>query len=216
MKQLIYTLGIASTIVISSCGGSQKPEEKTQNQAVEQKAAKEVCNYHIIQDSLKIYWTAFKHTAKVPVKGAFDTVNVTVKNNAETVEQILTSAVFSIQTHSVNSGDEGRDAKIRSFYFDKLANGQSIEGKITSAENGKASVELTINNVTKNIEGKYLTEDGFLKFKTSVNMELFNAQESITALQDACKEKHTGSDGVTKLWPDVEILVQVPVKKQCK
>ncbi|RMG80984.1 MAG: YceI family protein [Bacteroidetes bacterium] len=216
MKRLIYVLGIAATIMMSSCGNSQKPEEKPQNHSAEQKPKQETCIYAVVQDSLKVYWTAFKHTAKVPVKGAFDTVTVTLKNNAETVEQILASASFAVQTYSVNSGDEGRDAKIRSFYFDKLANGKTIQGKILSAANGEADIELTINNIIKTVKGKYSTGENLLKLKTVVNMEDFNAQESIEALQEACKEKHTGSDGITKLWSEVEILAQVPYKKQCK
>ena len=35
------------------------------------------------------------------------------------------------------------------------------------------------------------------------------------ALYEVCDELHTGADGVSKLWSEVAISAEVPLKKTC-
>ena len=44
----------------------------------------------------------------------------------------------------------------------------------------------------------------------------FDAQAAMDAIGEACAEKHTGGDGERKFWPDVDVVVIVPISKDCK
>ncbi len=46
-----------------------------------------------------------------------------------------------------------------------------------------------------------------LIIKTSIDVLEWGAQNALNALNEVCSERHTGPDGVNKLWPDVDITV---------
>ncbi len=41
---------------------------------------------------------------------------------------------------------------------------------------------------------------------------LWNGEEALKTLNKECYELHTGTDGISKLWPDVDVVLKIPVK----
>ena len=44
----------------------------------------------------------------------------------------------------------------------------------------------------------------------------WNGQEALASINQACEIKHTGADGVNKIWDEVAISVKTTLKKECK
>lgn len=208
MKKLIY---ISAVALLAACSQPQKEEAKQPEQETKEQAA---TSFVVDNASAQVYWTAYKHTSKVGVKGKFDSLKVENTKPAVTVEEAITGASFEIYTTSVNSKDGGRDAKIREFYFGKMVATDVIKGSIKSAENGTAKIDLTINETMVSVDASYELAGNELTLKTTLNMEGFNAQEAIKELNKACEERHTGDDGTSIFWPDVDVLVTVNVEKK--
>ena len=64
-----------------------------------------------------------------------------------------------------------------------------------------------MNNITRQIAADYTTENGILNIKGLVNLDNWNANSAVTALNTECGDLHKGSDGVSKLWSEVEIEI---------
>jgi len=224
MKKVFFSLVIGSSIAfLSSCGGETKQEEKQDNHEQhdnhkEEKKAQ--CSYTIDSESLKLNWTAFKHTAKAPVGGVFDLVELGGVVEAETKIGALKNATISIYTNSVNSSNEGRDVKIKDSFFGTMQKTAILTGaikEITGEESGKATIEITMNAVKKDLIFDFeINAENIITFKTEFSVNDFNAQTSLDALHEVCSEKHTGEDGKSILWPDVMVKISAKIIEDCK
>lgn len=159
----------------------------------------------------KIKWTAFKFTERTGVSGTFNQVTVT-PGTGSSIDSLLTDGSFVIETESVNSNEATRDPKIRKSFFG-VFNTPQITGKILSAKDGSGEVELMMNDTTGTVPFTYVTTDSTVVLTTSVDVSNWNGAPAIDSLNSVCSELHTGSDGISKLWPDVVVQVTIPAKK---
>jgi len=217
-KKLIY-LAIIISVVFAACGGDTSQTENTNvEEAAPQKV--EVCTYSYNAASTGIYWTAFKHTQKVEVHGVMDSSEVVSADKAESPLELLKSIQINIYSGSVNSKDEGRDKKIREHFFGNMANTDVISGNIKSIEGdasgGTGILVLKLNDLEKEVKATYKIEGELVQLRCTVDFSTWDCSASLEALQKACEEKHTGEDGETVFWPDVKILVETTLDKECK
>lgn len=82
---------------------------------------------------VKILWKAFKTPTKVGVGGTLR--NFTYKGNKKDadIKDILRTASVEIaaDSKSVHTKDKSRDAKISTFFFNKMAGGAQIKARVT-------------------------------------------------------------------------------------
>jgi len=170
--------------------------------------------YTIEPKTTTINWTAYKTTDKVPVKGVFNTVNIikttTTTNPFEAVNQIE----FSIPVNSINSKNEGRDAKLINSFFGSMTDTKNIKGKIDLGENGKGNVAITMNGITANLPITYTISGQLVEMDATMNLDNWKAKLAIDALNKVCNEKHKGKDGISKTWSDVNIHIVSYLKAQ--
>ena len=120
---------LACSLFLASCGGGEKPAAETP--AEPEAPAPEVCTYSYDASTVSINWTAYKHTAKVGVKGVFDTFVVEGEKSASSVADLINGASFNIDAMSVNSKDTLRDPKLRKFFFGMMNMPGEIGGKFS-------------------------------------------------------------------------------------
>jgi YceI-like protein len=178
--------------------------------------ADEVCIYKYDNQSLDFKWTAYKFTGKKGVPGTFDEIAVTAAADATSIEDLLQSIKFNIKTNSVNSKEPVRDAKISEFFFGTMANTAEITGGIKSADDNKAVITLTINELTVDVPGTIEIIGDTIKLHSTVDFKEFGGQEAVAMLNQVCSEKHTGEDGKSVFWDVVDINVQAVYTKECK
>lgn len=197
MKKSILALALIAT-VFASC---KKEETKVTTEDVLEEVILEKVEY-----SNKLEWTAYKTPEKIGVNGTFNTIEVSGVKDSGIVDQDYTGATFKIKTSSVNTKDAGRDDKLKAGFFGLLLG--DINGKFVSFENGKAVVELTMNDVTKTKDFTYTVENNILKMNGSIDIiEDFDGVKAFNSIHELCKELH-----MDKTWTDVTLNVEIAKK----
>jgi len=210
-RKLIF--GITLSTLMFSCTTT----ETETNHQEEQVDEIQLCTYSYQPETTVINWTAFKTTAKKGVSGKFDEFDVLVPNdNNEFMIQSLNSATVTIPVNSVNSDNPERDKKIDSLFFGAMNQTEIISVLIKSITEESAAVEITMNGKSVDYDGQITVENETVKFHTTINLDDFEAQPAVESLNTACKDLHTGDDGVSKLWSEVDIDVETTLKQNCK
>lgn len=214
MKKTLLGLFALSTLLIS-CSGEEK---KTNSEPEEKKELN--CYYSYDATSTEMTWTAFKFIRKAPVGGTFNTINVEGPEKSADLKSLIGKLSFTIPVASVNTKNPDRDKKIDSIFFGSLENTARITGKLVGMDdNGNASLSITMNAVTKEVEGSYTLNDETFVFNTTIDVNDWNAQNGITALNTACEDLHTdveNGDTESKLWSEVDITFSTVFKKDCE
>lgn len=209
----IIFLSTALFVFILGCNN------ESDKSASDEKSDKEECVYSIVKDSTSINWTAFKTNARVGVKGHFDVFKVWLPEKVKSPYEALVGTSFDIGTKSINTGNKERDPKLVKFFFETLTDGHIIKGVIKSADGndteGNGLIELMFNGVTKDISYTYQIKDNKIYLKTGINLDEWDGSDAVKSLNTECYDLHTGGDGVSKLWPDIEIEVVALLKKNC-
>ncbi|MBA4744316.1 MAG: hypothetical protein H2058_03575 [Muricauda sp.] len=204
-----FQIAVLSLLLVAgfSCKQTKKEEEKTKETVAK--------TYSIVEDSTNVRFTAYKTTDKVPVGGTFQEVELTY-TSGETPEETLDGLKFSIPVSSLFTNDttNTRDPKIIRFFFDVMAETQSITGTFSFDENNKCSVNLSMNGVSTDLPMEYeITDDNHVNFSGVMDLKKWNALDALTSLNKACMDLHTGADGVSKTWEDVAIKASVLLKQ---
>lgn len=206
----IFTLG---ALFLASCGGSESTDE---GGAGTEEPVVEACTYAYNPDETVLTWTAFKLTEKVAVSGRFDQIDVVANDGASDMYATLTGATFSIPVSSLNSQDEIRDPKIKKSFFGVMNETAALTGSVVSLNEAKGRVSITMNSITKEYDGTTKIDGEQITFLTTIDLVDFDGQTAVDSLGVVCEAKHTGADGVNKLWTEVEIAVKTTLTKTCK
>lgn len=179
-------------------------------------AKKEVASaektYIIVADSTAINWTAFKTTAKVPVKGQFQEVTIENAKKDTTVLGALNGLKFKIPVSSLFTKDTIRDGKLKKFFFGTMQNTLEIKGTIKMNNENTSTVELTMNGITRELPIAYIINDNRVTIVGNMELDDWQAKAALDALNVVCKDLHTGEDGISKTWNDVKIEVVTYLK----
>ena len=156
------------------------------------------------QNSVKVEWTAYKTTDKVPVSGTFNKVEVANLKTGSTPEEVLNGATFSIPVSSLFSDSEERDTKLKQLFFGVMKNTELISGKFIHEDNS-SKLSIKMNGVTHEIPVKTSFAGNTFRLNGTLQMPDFDTQEAMDSLNEACYDLHMGADGVSKTWEDVAI-----------
>lgn len=154
-----------------------------------------------------VTWTAYKTTDKTAVEGSFKTVNITSNSEGNTIKETIEDAKFSIPVADLLAS--GKEYNIIQFFFGVMADPNTITGqfKITNDTNGY--IILTMGGVTENLDFTYVINDNNLEIEAIMDLDDWQVEESLTALNNACKFLHAGSDGIVKVWNTVDIKASI-------
>jgi len=164
-----------------------------------------------------VTWKAFKTPMKLGVGGHFNNVNF--KSNipkATDLNTLLAGSTVNIDVASVDSKNQGRDVKLFNEFFKKMS-GKGITAKIISLQKNKearktgiATVEVTMNGVTRNVPMKYAFQNGQLSANGVIDLLDFKATTALKSINTACFDLHQG-----KTWSDVNIGFTMTIKASC-
>ncbi len=207
-----------SSLALVACGSDGETKQAEPEKKIE--FAQETCSYSYDANAVTAAWTAFKFTEKAGVGGQFDSVVVSTAGSVDTPEKILGGLSFEIPISSVNTKNPDRDKKIMESFFGTMANTGSITGSIVgmkgNGEAGTAQVKLTMNDSTYQQELKYAIEGTKVSLTGTIDVVNWDGMSAIDALNKVCEELHKGEDGVSKLWPTVDINISAVLSKDCK
>ncbi len=204
MKKIIYSLFVFIAIGnFISCKSEAKKETPVKQEVkVEEKAD------FILQDAdNKINWTAYKTTEKLPVNGHFQKINITSNGEGNTLKEAINNAEFSIPVSSIFTKDTSRDFKIKKFFFGIMDKTELLSGKLVLENDSIGYSDLTMNGVTKKLPFKYSINGKVFNLTGSLKITDWSAEKALTSLNEACKDLHKGTDGVSKTWDDVALNI---------
>jgi polyisoprenoid-binding protein YceI len=209
MKSGILFLALSGLILtMQSCGSETKTETTDE--------AEKSCFYSYNSGSSVLEWTAFKFTDKTPVKGSFNEIKIEGIESSDDPKKLIESLTFTIETSSVETQNEERNGKIVKLFFGTIGTPQ-ITGKVKSlGEDGNATVEIKMNNLSQDVVGTYTLIDGKFAFNATIDVMKWNAGAGIKELNTACKDLHTGADGVSKLWSEVALSFTTELSSDCE
>ncbi len=201
-----YTLCflILTTITFTSCKENKKKDAP----------AKDTVMYVVNEKTTSVKWTAYKTTEKLPVKGEFRVVKFTKAKPAANLKDALNNLEFSIPISSLFSNNEERDAKLKTSFFGAMAETAEIKGTLIMETETSGKVELTLNGITHELPITYFLDGQMATMEATMNLDNWQAQAAITALNAVCKDLHTGPDGITKTWSEVKINIATYISVQ--
>lgn len=170
--------------------------------------------YSIMADSTIIGWTAYKTTAKMPVKGQFSALTIENVKKDSTVLGALNGLKFKIPVSSLITNDTLRDGKLKKFFFGSMKNTLEIKGTVHMNNDNTSMVELTMNGITRELPIAYMITDNRVTIVGNMELDNWQAKAALEALNVVCKDLHTGDDGITKTWSDVKIEVIAVFKQE--
>jgi len=205
-KYLIYLLVVYG---MASCNNSDKKLSNTDS--YKSQVSKQQ-HYTIDTSGISILWIAYKYTNRTGVSGSFKTYKFENKKASGTVENILKKSKLSIPTATVNSSNPIRDFKLNTYFF-KAFNTSEIRGTIIKVKESEGVIDLKMNRISKQIPFTYSIEKDTIRLFTNLNLNYWNADEALKTLNTECYELHKGPDSISKLWPDVDVVIKIPVHK---
>ena len=207
MKKLIV---ISTFLLLFNCKESDVDESPSIKPSIQAETVEEAYKYTL--GDIIIKWTAFKHSAKAQVGGAFKSSEVEGFTESQDLSTAVSGVTFKIPVNSTSTNDTVRDYKIVNSFFKTMVNTEFITGKIISLNNnGSGLLAINMNNseVEKKFKWEMYQATKEIYIKTSIDVLNWGAQSSLDALNEVCLEQHTGPDGKNILWPNVDITVIV-------
>lgn len=207
MKKYMLLSATLLTGLLFSCGGNDTETTKSTSGK---------CSYSVVNENSTLEWTAFKFTERKGVTGTFREINIDGLKSSEDPKTLIESLSFSIPTSTVETENPERNGKISKQFFGTIST-ENITGEVKSlGKNGKAVISIKMNGVSKDVTGEYTLNAGTFVFKAAIDVVDWNAGSGIAALNAICKDLHTGTDGVSKLWSEVDLSFTTVLKKECK
>ncbi len=226
MRKHYLTLAtVISLTALTACGGGKKKEKDGDQEKgkKETEEKKKVTTWRYDHATTSVGWVSYKHSDKKPVGGKFDSVIVKgVKDKAKVPSGLFGNASFEVHTGSVNTDNPPRDKKLREHFFETMKKPQMITGSVKSVEwmgqKGKGTLSLKMNDTEKEVPFQLTLDKDTLSLTSTIDVKNWGegAEKAIAALQEACKELHTGPDGKTKLWSEVKLEVTTILQRREK
>ncbi|PIE48320.1 MAG: hypothetical protein CSA40_01035 [Flavobacteriales bacterium] len=197
MKKTIFFSLLVLMLSFTACQSTDKKTSKTDDVTYSVKDAK-----HTLQ------WTAYKTTAKTPVKGTFKTINVIKGGQGQSVKEAVNGVDFEIPVNTIFSKDSIRDSKLKEFFFGKMVNTALLSGKIVLETDDKGYIDLMMNNTKQRLPFTYKIEGKTFSLEGKMELKDWQALDALGKLHEVCFDLHKGVDGVSKTWEEVAVSLK--------
>ncbi|MBB79073.1 MAG: hypothetical protein CL844_10280 [Crocinitomicaceae bacterium] len=208
LNKIIILLNIFFLVFLSSC---KSDSEKSNIKQLESPSS---CFYSYNEGTTKFSWEAYKTSERVGVLGGFNEIEVKSKKFDDPIS-VIESISFEINTSSVETNNLERNGKILKYFFETI-NTPTIKGSIISLnDDGTCKINIKMNLLSYDVIGKYSLAENIFSFTSIVDVSSWNAMSGIIALNNVCRDVHTGKDGISKLWPQVRLSLTTKLKSDC-
>jgi polyisoprenoid-binding protein YceI len=160
-------------------------------------------------------WTAFKFSEKTGVSGVFSDMQVKSRHDAHTLEDFIAAGEFTASVNSVATGNPIRDETLRKSFFSLFAT-DKLRGSVAHVEGDTFTLNIEMNGEKKPVKFEYkFSDDGTFRASSAFDMLEFGLKQAHESIHTACEKLHTGPDGVSKTWTEVELNIKATIKSDC-
>ena len=208
----LFRFSVFLLLFLISCADSKREKISPSIDDNNVEATKEGL-YSFDSNKAKIIWNGFKTTDRIQVTGQFDQFDSSRDmKQFNSLEDLIDGLDFSISTSSSASGDPVRDLNLKDYFFKLLTSNFKLSGYLARPNGGVIPVTFNTLLGSKTVELNYSFENSVVRIEglIDIGMDLGGviAYESI---HQKCEQLHTGGDGVSKTWSEVEVLIKVPI-----
>ena len=175
---------------------------------------KPALQYVVKEEGSSVQWTAYKTSDRVAVKGTFKEVRIATKAQGADASGALDGLDFEIPVSSIMTNDTIRDGKLQNFFFAVMENSLTLKGKFRVESEGSGNLAISMNGMSRDLPFTYQVDQDTIKLEASMDLNNWGAQTALESLNEACKELHTGPDGVSKTWNDVTLNAKILVAQE--
>jgi hypothetical protein len=212
--KLKYVNFIMLSLLIVACNNNNNrlEEEKVDSTIKE-------FTYKIDIKNTKVIWNGYKTNDKIKVVGFFKNFSSNREGKEfKTINELVTGLEFSIESESSHSGDQIRDMNLKDYFFKFLTEDFTINGRLGKPNNDSLDVSFLVFGKEKIIKLGYSCNqvegsiNNIIEIKGSINLESqFEAYKAYNSISEKCYDLHKGSDGVSRTWKEVDVLVKALV-----
>ena len=199
-----------------SCGSGPEKEPVKVNKNIDKELnVDQEGLYSFNSSKTKIIWNGFKTTDRIKVTGQFESFKSS-RDGLEynTLEELVNGLDFSISTASSVSGDPVRDMNLKDYFFRQLTKNFTLNGTLGFPKGG--SIPVTFNTLlgSKTVDLDFTFENNLVEIKGILDIGVdLGGVLAYDSIHEKCEQLHTGGDGVSKTWTEVEVLVKVPISR---
>lgn len=161
-----------------------------------------------------VNWTAYKYSTKLGVSGDLPDIvfnpKVYMVEDHKDIKNILNGFEFESDPNFNVEGSTLRNQNIQNYFFNKLES-KKISARVISLLGsdaaGSLDIELMFNGVTKTVEAEYTVVDNTIEVIYHLQLAEFDAIKALNILHEHVADLHTGPDGISLTWPEVDIKV---------
>lgn len=209
IKSIKHSILFLSVVGLFLACTESKKNQTTETPVVVEKVD---CLYGFDESKTKVFWAAYKTDDKLKVVGQFKKLSTNrTKEQFSSVEELVNGMQFSINTASSASGDEIRDLSLKDYFFQLFTENFEINGSLSEMNEGVVVAGIDVFGVQKNIKLTYSLGEEMLKMKGTLSLEEIGAVKAYNSIHQKCFDLHKG-----KTWDDVDVIIEVPIFKDCK
>ena len=170
-------------------------------------------SYSFDSNKAKIIWKGFKTTDRIQVTGQFEQFDSSRDmKQFDSLDGLIDGLDFSISTSSSASGDPVRDLNLKDYFFKLLTSNFRLTGSLGYPNNNLIPVTFNTLLGSKTVELSYFFENSVVEIKGIIDIGIdLGGVMAYESIHQQCEQLHTGGDGVSKTWSEVEVLVRVPI-----
>ena len=191
-------------LFLFSCAKEKKTDETLKSDA----------SYSVDGDNSTVQWIGYKTTDKVAVKGTFKEIHILEMNSGSTAAASLEGLEFEIPVSSIYSKDTIRDGKLKRLFFGVMENTLNLKGKFSVKDASNGNIALSMNGVTKELPFTYEMSKDTIMINATMDLNIWETQNALASIHQACLALHTGADGVSKTWDEVGLSAKILTVKK--
>jgi len=195
-----------------SCSDSKKEKVTPKDKGVTNELIKKDV-FYFDSSSAKIIWNGFKTTDKIKVTGQFlEFSSSRDMKEYGSLEELIDGLDFEIYTNSSESGDAVRDLNLKDYFFNKLTENFTLNGTLGRVVDGMIPVTFETLLGPKTVSLNYSFDKDLVQIKGVINVKNdLGGLAAYESIHKKCEQLHTGGDGISKTWDQVEVLIKVPI-----
>ena len=191
-------------LFLFSCAKEKKTDETLKSEA----------SYSVDGENSTVQWIGYKTTDKVAVKGTFTEISILEMNSGSTAAASLEGLEFEIPVSSIYSKDTIRDGKLKRLFFGVMENTLSLKGKFSVKDESNGNIALYMNGLTKELPFTYDMSKDTILINATMDLNIWETENALASIHEACLELHTGADVVSKTWDEVGISAKILTVKK--
>lgn len=209
MKNIKHSILFLSFVGLFSACTENKQTQSVEKDVVVEKTD---CLYSYDASAVKVFWAGYKTEDKLKVVGQFKELKTDrVNQQFSSLEELVNGISFSVNSASSASGDEIRDLSLKEYFFQLFTENFEINGQLDEMTEASITASINMYGVVKTIKLSYTADEETLKMKGTLSLEEFGAVEAYNSIHKKCFDLHKG-----KTWDDVDVIIEVPILKDCK